>query len=113
MTRATAMEIIREAANKHGFEFEQTGRMAVIRDGREWRDAWVNFMIGKSTDWSELKDRKVTVKLNFSAAIAQMGGDREIEDLRKAAETITRAADLVEELNSLELNYTVNIDEEE
>jgi len=113
MIKADAMEIIRKTANKHGFEFEQTSRMAVIRDGMEWRDAWANFTITENHDWSDLKNRKVTVMLHFAAATARMGGDQTVADLRKAADTITRAADLVEELEGMNLAYTIDIDKEE
>ena len=106
------MEIIRETANKHGFEFEQPNRhVATIRDGKDWSKAWVNFTIWENPSW-DLETRTVTVALKITAATARMGGNQTVEDLRKAADAITRAANLVEELEDMNLAYTASIDKE-
>lgn len=106
MTKATVMEIIRETANKRGFEFEQIGNYQQIMDGNDWSKSWVNFTINEKAEW---KDKEITVRVTVTAATARMGGSQTVADLRKAAETISRAADLVEELESKELTYTVEI----
>lgn len=106
MTKATVMEIIRETANKHGFEFEQIGNFQQIMDGKDWSKSWVNFTISESAKYDE---GVFTVAVKVTSSIARMGGSPTAGDLRKAAETITRAADLVEELESKELTYTVEI----
>ena len=106
MTKATVMEIIREAANKHGFEFEQIGNFQQITDGKDWSKSWVNFTITEKAEWN---DGTIDVRVTVSAATARMGGSQTAEDLRKAAETISRAADLVVELENKELVYTVEL----
>ena len=113
MNKATVMEIVREAANKHGFEFLQYGNDVSIRDGKDWGTAWVNFSIWeRDFDWDQ-ESLTVKVRVEVTAATSRMGGNQSIEDLRKAADTISRAADLVEELKSMDLTYTVSYKKEE
>ena len=113
MNKATVMEIVREAANKHGFEFLQYGNDVSIRDGKDWGTAWVNFSIWeRDFDWDQ-ESLTVKVRVEVTAATSRMGGNQSSEDLRKAADTISRAADLVEELKSMDLIYTVSFKKEE
>jgi len=112
MNRSDAMETIREAANKHGFEFDQTNSCVAINDGLDWREAWVNFTIYETPEWNHA-EKTVTVRITAAAATARMGGSQTTKDLRTAANAITRAADLVDELNGMNLSYTISFEEEQ
>lgn len=112
MKKADVFEMIRDTANKYGFEFEQNGNYAAIRDGWDYSNSWVNFTIYETPHWDMTKNT-VEVEVTVKAAISQMGGHPTVETLRKAAETISRAADLVEALAAMKLAYTVEMKEGE
>lgn len=104
MKKENAMEIIREKANAHGFEFENGNSGWHIRDGKDHWSAWVNFTIKEDFNWI-MAERKIVCDISVQASIAQMGGNPTVEELLKASDIIKRAAELVAELNSMKLSY--------
>ena len=110
MKKADCKEIIRETANNYGFEFEDCYGQQCIRDGWYWEKAIVNFKIAENPTWN-MADNEIVIDFEFSASIAQMGGNPSVEDLLKASDTIKRAAQLVEALNNKKLQYKLAIEE--
>ena len=55
------------------------------------------------TDWSK---REVTMNLHFRASLACMGGEPTPDDLLLASDIIRRGAELVKELEAMNLSYT-------
>ena len=68
---------------------------------------YLNFTIwerfAEDTDWSK---REVTMNLHFRASLASMGGEPSPEDLLIASDIIRRGAELVKELEVMNLSYT-------
>ena len=113
MDKKTAIEIIKNAAEKHGFEFIQRGSDIQIRDGDNWFKSWVNFTVSDMEDvhWN-MKDHTITEKFKVTAAVSRMGGNPSVEELLEAADSIKRAAELVAELEGQDLTYTVSFEED-
>lgn len=109
MKRADVVEYIREAANKHGFEFENNEHSMNIRDGWDWSESWVNFTIHENAKWI-MAENRVEIALDFSASISKMGGSPDVDDLLKASDTIKRAAELIDELKKMNLSYDFEIE---
>lgn len=105
--RSEVMEILREAASWHGFEFSEDEWGERITDGKDWSSAWVNFHIAEEQVGEFVNEEEVycDMKIVVSASVSRMGGNHTVEDLRKAADVISRAANLVEELSAKELTY--------
>ena len=60
--------------------------------------------IAPDTDWSR---REVTMNRHFCASLACMGGEPTPEDLLLASDIIRKGAELVKELEALNLSYMV------
>ena len=105
MKKEEVLNTISKMAIENGFEFVQDSFGWRIRDGVSWSESWVNFTWHEDTDWSLVKERKVTTTITFSASIARMGGNPSVNDLLIAADTIKRAAELVEKLNAEHFEY--------
>ena len=103
--KSDAMEFIREAANRHGFEFVDDRWGASIKDGLDWNNAWVNFTIHEDVGAYDAEELSCEFFLSVTASPSRMGGNTTPEDLREAADHLSRAADLVEELSSITLVY--------
>lgn len=111
MEKKAAIQIIKNAAKRHGFEFIQRGEDVQIRDGDNWFKSWVNFTVCDSEEikWN-LKEHTIKAKFAVTAAISRMGGNPSVEELLEAADSIKRAAELVAELEQTDLEYTLNFD---
>lgn len=108
MTKEQVIAIIEEAAERHGFttcKYSLT-RLTEIKEPGETH--FLNFTIWErvapDTDWSR---REVTMNLQFCASLACMGGEPTPEDLLMASDIIRRGAELVKELEAMNLSYTV------
>ena len=107
MTRLEAITTIKEAAERHGFttcKYSMTRLIEIVEPGETH---YLNFFIlertSPDTDWSR---REVTMNLHFRASLACMGGEPTPEDLLLASDIIRRGAELVQELEAMDLSYT-------
>lgn len=108
MTKEQVIITIKEAAERHGFTtcmYTMTRLIEIIEPGESH---FLNFTIwerfAEDTDWSK---REVTMNLHFRASLACMGGEPTPEDLLLASDIIRRGAELVNELEAMNLSYTV------
>ena len=113
MDKKTAIEKIKNAAEKHGFVFVQRGNDVQIKDGDNWLKSWVNFTVLDMEDvhWN-MKEHTITERFKVTASVSRMGGHTNVRELLAAADSIKRAAELVAELEQTDLEYTINFDEE-
>lgn len=107
MKKEQAISIIKEAAETHGF-ITNTYRWTRFIEIQEPEGThFLNFMVMENTapdtDWSK---RKVTMELHVQASLASMGGNPTPEDLIRASEIIRAGAELVQELEAMNLSYT-------
>ena len=107
MTKEQVISIIKEAAERHGFttcKYTMTRLVEIVEPGETH---FLNFVIqerfAENTDWS---NREFTMNLHFRASLACMGGEPTPEDLLMAAEIIREGAELVKELEAMNLSYT-------
>ena len=107
MTKEQVIAIIKEAAERHGFttcKYSMTRLIEIIEPGDTH---YLNFSIlertSPDTDWSK---HEVRMNLHFRASLACMGGEPTPEDLLLASDIIRRGAELVQELEAMDLSYT-------
>ena len=107
MTKEQAITIIKEAAERHGFTTCKYSMTRLIEIKEPGETHFLNFTIWEriapDTDWSR---REVTMNLHFRASLACMGGEPTPEDLLLASDIIRRGAELVQELEAMNLFYT-------
>lgn len=107
MTRTEAREAVRKAAERHGFE---TGKAAGWSGFPEILSDEMNFTLTteatENTDWRE---GRIEEKLNVTASVRKMGGSPSVEELLKTADEIRRGAELLKELQAMDLTYTFRI----
>ena len=107
MTREKAIDRITKAARTAGFKVEENspymGFVTIWDDDRD-----VNFWWKMNTHW-DVANGTITESPRLSAAVARMGGNPTVDELLKTADTVRRAAHLVQQVNSWELCYTVTI----
>ena len=108
MTKEQVIAIIKEAAERHGFTTCKYSMTRLIEIKEPGETHFLNFTIWEriapDTDWSR---REVTMNLHFRASLACMGGEPTPEDLLMASDIIRRGAELVKELEAMDLSYTV------
>ena len=108
MTKEQVIAIIKEAAERHGFTTCKYSMTRLIEIKEPGETHFLNFTIWErvapDADWSR---REVTMNLHFCASLACMGGEPTPEDLLMASDIIRRGAELVKELESMNLSYTV------
>jgi len=107
MRKEQVIAIIKEVAERHGFppcQYTMPRLIEIIEPGDTH---YLNFTIwerfAEDTDWSK---REVTMNLHFRASLASMGGEPTPEDLLLASDIIRRGAELVRELEAMNLSYT-------
>ena len=107
MTKEQAITTIKEAAELHGFttcKYSMTRLIEIVEPGDTH---YLNFFIlertSPDTDWSMYE---VRMNLHFRVSLACMGGEPTPEDLLLASDIIRRGAELVQELEALNLSYT-------
>ena len=107
MTKEQVIATIKEAAERHGFTTCKYTMTRFIEIKEPGETHYLNFTIwerfAEDTDWSK---REVTMNLHFRASLASMGGEPTPEDLLIASDIIRRAAELVKELEAMNLSYT-------
>ena len=107
MTKEQVISIIREAAERHGFTTCKYTMTRLIEIKEPGETHYLNFTIwerfAEDTDWS---NREVTMNLHFRASLASMGGEPTPDDLLVASDIIRRGAELVKELEAMNLSYT-------
>ena len=98
--------IIAETASKYGFIAEES-TWASLMMIREQDTHYMNFTIteswAKDTDWSK---REITMQIHFNASLASMGGNPTPDELIRASEIIRNGAEMVKELEAMNLSYT-------
>lgn len=105
MTKIEAENIIREAAERHGFTVDHytfNGALYI----HEYDTHYLNFVIHRKTCSVDQERSRCTFRLSFSAALAMMGGNLTPDDLLQAAKIIHDGAMLIKELNAAELICT-------
>ena len=107
MTKAQINRIIKETAEKHGFD---TTEEAGFQGFSEIKSEELNFIYDvrytENTDW---KNGIVELKLTVSASVRKMGGHPTIEELFNTAEEIDSGAQVLEELERIDLIWTEEI----
>ena len=107
MTNEQVITTIKEAAERHGFTTCKYTMTRLIEIKEPGDTHHLNFTITErfapDTDWSK---REVTMNLHFRASLACMGGEPTPEDLLLASDIIRRGAELVKELEGMNLSYT-------
>jgi len=107
MTKEQVIATIKEAAERHGFTTCKYTMTRLIEIKEPGATHYLNFTIwegfAEDTDWSK---REVTMNLHFRASLASMGGEPSPEDLLIASDIIRRGAELVKELEAMNLSYT-------
>ena len=107
MTKEQVIAIIKEAAERHGFTTCKYTMTRLIEIKEPGETHFLNFFIlekiSPDTDWSK---REVTMNLHFRASLACMGGEPTPEDLLFASDIIRLGAELVKELETMNLSYT-------
>ena len=107
MTKEQVIAIIKEAAERHGFTTCKYTMTRLIEIKEPGETHYLNFTIterfAEDTDWSK---REATMNLHFRASLASMGGEPSPEDLLIASDIIRRGAELVKELEVMNLSYT-------
>ena len=107
MTKEQVIATIKEAAERHGFTTCKYTMTRLIEIKESGDTHYLNFTIperfAEDTDWSK---REVTMNLHFRASLASMGGEPSPEDLLIASDIIRRGAELVKELEVMNLSYT-------
>ena len=104
LTKAQINNILRETAGKHGFD---TTEEAGFQGFYEIKSEELNFnytvQTTENTDWQKgIVEQTLTV----SASVRKMGGHPTIEDLFNTAEEIDSGAQLLEELENMDLTWT-------
>ena len=107
MTKEQVISIIKEAAERHGFTTCKYTMTRLIEIKEPGETHYLNFLIQENLpegiDWSK---REVTMNLHFRASLASMGGEPSPEDLLFASDIIRRGAEMVKELETMNLSYT-------
>ena len=107
MTKEQAITTIKEAAERHGFTTCKYSMTRLIEIKEPGETHYLNFFIlertSPDTDWSM---HEVRMNLHFRASLACMGGEPTPEDLLMASGIIRRGAELVQELEAMNLSYT-------
>ena len=107
MTKEQAITTIKEAAEHHGFTTCKYSMTRLIEIKEPGETHFLNFFIlertSPDTDWSK---HEVRMNLHFRASLACMGGEPTPEDLLLASDIIRRGAELVQELEAMDLSYT-------
>ena len=107
MTKEQVIAIIKEAAERHGFTTCKYTMTRFIEIKEPGETHYLNFTIwerfAEDTDWSK---REVTMNLHFRASLASMGGEPSPEDLLIVSDIIRRGAELVKDLEAMNLSYT-------
>lgn len=108
MTRNELNEIIRGKAREHGFE---TSEERGFHGFSDIRSEELNFTYHRepteNTDWlAGILEQTLTI----TASVRRMGGQPTVEELLKTADEIRRGAELVAELQGLDLTWTERFD---
>lgn len=104
MTKAQVNETIKATARVHGFETtEQPGFQGIT----EIVSGELNFTFTvrntENTDWAA---RRIEQTLTVTASVRKMGGQPTVEELLKTADEIRRGAELIAELQGMNLTWT-------
>lgn len=102
MTRTKALDRIVKAARMNGFKVEANNW---AMHGMTIKAENVNFTI-VSEPHLNLGERTVTEKWSLQASVSKMGGAPTVAELREAADEISRAALLTEQVNNWNLEST-------
>jgi len=105
MKKNDIISILKETAAKHGFTTEE-GKWYSYLNITEPDSHYLNFTIteeyAKDTDWSK---REAKILVHIRASLASMGGNPTPDELLKASEIIREGAELVKELEAMNLSY--------
>ena len=106
MTKNDIKAIITATAARRGFTAEENSFMHwpnITEPGSHYLNFTITDEYAEDTDWSK---REVEVRVRIRASLATMGGNPTPEDLIRASEIIREGAELVKELEAMNLSYT-------
>ena len=106
MTKNDIKAIITATAARRGFTAEENSFLRwpnITEPGSHYLNFTITDEYAKDTDWSK---REVEVRVRIRASLATMGGNPTPEDLIQASEIIREGAELVKELEAMNLSYT-------
>lgn len=108
MTKKEAANIIVETATRYGFKAEGNGPFGlpwIREDGTRY----LNFnMLTKDIKFDN-GNMAITYRVSYSASLASMGGNPTPDDLLQAADIIRRGAELLKELEAMNIVYVEKI----
>lgn len=104
MTKAEVNEKIRAAAQAHGFESREEANFQGFADIKsEELNFTYQTRTTENTDWDA---RHVEEEVKITASVRKMGGTPTPEELLKTADEIKRGAELVAELQAMDLTWS-------
>lgn len=104
MTKQEVQNIIESKGKEYGFKMRKTtvGWMSE-QTGESF--ARVEIFAKDNNEKSSWEDHRIWLDIEAEGSICRMGGTTTVEELKKAAEEIGRAARMVEEIRSMNLSY--------
>ena len=104
MTKAQINERIRVVAKAHGFQTTtEPGCQGFVEIISEELNFTFKTRLTENTDWTA---HRIEQSLTASASVRKMGGQPSVEELLKTADEIRRGAELVEEIQEMNLTWT-------
>ena len=102
MNRVEINEAIKAASAAHGFITREGFQRLEEPVSEELNFIW-NTRTTENTDWTA---HRVEQEAELTASVRKMGGNPTPEELLKTADEIRRGAELVKELNQMNLTWT-------
>ncbi|OLR55057.1 hypothetical protein BHK98_02625 [Hornefia porci] len=104
MTKMEICERIKEAARAHGFTVSE--KMSTVTGLPEIISEEMNFtFLARTTENTDWAARRVEEAIEASASVRKMGGSPTPEELLITADEIRRGAELIHDLQSMNLTY--------
>ena len=98
---------IQDAAERHGFRWEAPANGNFLpRIVSEDMNFLITPTVSPDSDWT---GGKVRIDIAVCASVRRMGGSPTVEELLHTADEIRRGAELVRELQGMDLSYIHNI----
>lgn len=102
MTRTEINKVIRETSAAYGFTTREGCQGLEEPSSEELNFIW-RTRTTENTDWMA---HRVEQEAELAASVRKMGGNPTPEELLKTADEIRRGAELVKELNQMNLTWT-------
>ena len=111
MKKADIKKLIKETANKYGFEvYHRANGFEDIGICDDYNERYVNFTIYEDPKWI-METNTVEITVRVTAAISRMGGKMTADDLMNASIEIRKAAMMIDDLDKVEMKYVFGEEE--